>query len=414
MNPQIRHLLAYLCLLIANYCCLLAQHGELDLRIEGNQKRVDIPFQLENNFIVVPVLIDNILPVNFIVDTGAEHTIILDRALTDIINAQYQRVFDIVGSDLSTTIQALLAVGIDFKIGSKLTARNRSVLVLSDNKFNFEELTGVPIAGILGGDFLMRFVVEIDYNRRVLRLHEPSNFEAGRRYEKLPAQFERNRAFLETKITLSGQNRMDRLLLIDTGASLGLLLLNAEDEVIQLPEQTVFAPIANGLGGRIMGTVGRARNFSIGNQDMGAMVLFFQDLPPFMDSLNILREGIIGNRALQRFNLVIDYPRKAVYVRPVGRWPRNFPFDRSGLVVSAGGPNLTKYQVINVIENSPAAEAGLQAGDIIRRLNGTPGPLLTLNGINRKLEGKVGRRIRIVVERDGRIFTVEFYLRDLI
>lgn len=403
--------LSIFCLCLSN---VLAQHGELDLRIEGNQKRVDIPFQLINNFIVVPVLIDNLLPVNFIVDTGAEHTIILDRTLTDAINARYQRVFEIVGSDLSTSLQALLAVGIDFKIGTKLTAKNRSVLVLSENNFNFEELTGVPIAGILGGDFLMRFVLEIDYHRRVLRLHEPSNYQPGRRHEQLPAQFERNRAYLEGELVLSGQRQLRRLLLIDTGASLSLLLLSKEEEEVQLPDETILAPIANGLGGQLMGMVGRARNFSIGKQDLGAMVLFYQDMPPFMDSLNVLREGIIGNRALQRFNLIIDYPRRAVYARPVGRWPRSFPFDRSGLIVSAGGPHLTKYQVLSVIENSPAAEAGLEAGDIIRRLNGTPGPLLTLNGINRKLEGRVGKRIKILAERDGLLFHVEFYLRDLI
>ncbi|MEM6878678.1 MAG: signaling protein, partial [Bacteroidota bacterium] len=61
-----------------------------------------------------------------------------------------------------------------------------------------------------------------------------------------------------------------------------------------------------------------------------------------------------------------------------------------------------------------ADEAGLKAGDFIRRLNGTPGGLLTLNGINKKLEGKTGKRIRILAERSGYSFRVEFRLRDII
>lgn len=391
-----------------------AQAGLLDLQINGNQRRVDIPFRLENNFIIVPVVINNIWPVNFIIDTGAEHTIILDRTLTDATGTDYQRVYDIVGSDLSTTIQALLAVGVTLRIGENLTALNRSVLVLSENRFNFQELTGVPITGIIGGDFLMRFVVEIDYHKQILRLHEPSGFRPSRKHEILPTEFHRNRAFLQTNISMTGSDTVSRLLLIDSGASLGLLLLSKPEDDISLPETTIFSPIANGLGGKIMGIVGRARNCQIGEQQLGAMVLFFQNLPPFMDSLQLEREGIIGNRALQRFNLVIDYPRQIVYAKPVGRWPERFPFDRSGLLISAGGRNLNQYQIISVVPNSPAAEAGLQVGDIIRRLNGTPGVLLTLDGINRKLESKVGRKIRIVAERNGVILNVEFQLRDLI
>lgn len=414
MRYKTKYIAVILILIGSSISDLQAQFGQLDLRISGNQKRVEIPFTFENNFIVVPVLFANLIPVNFIVDTGAEHTIILDQTLTDIVSANYQREFEIVGSDLSTTITALLAVGIDMRIGNNLLARNRSVLVLTDHDFNFEGMTGIPIAGILGGDFLMRFVLEIDYRRQVLRLHEPSSFRPPRKFQTLPAQFERNRPYLETEINISNNRSMSKRLLVDSGASLSLLLFFQPEEDIPLPDTTILSPIANGLGGQILGTVGRARNLKIGSYQMGGMIMFYQDFPEYLDSLDIKRDGLIGNRALKRFHLFIDYPRQQVYAQAVGRWPSEFPYDRSGLTISAGGPKLTQYQIINVVPGSPAARAGLLPGDFIRRLNGTPGALLTLSGINKKLEGKVGRRIKIVAERQGYIFRVEFRLKDII
>ncbi|MEL7377520.1 MAG: hypothetical protein AAFN65_11205, partial [Bacteroidota bacterium] len=85
MFSNLKHIVSLFILLVTCQPNLSGQFGQLDLRISGNQRRVEIPFRFENNFIVVPVLIQNLIPVNFIIDTGAEHTIILDRTLTDII-----------------------------------------------------------------------------------------------------------------------------------------------------------------------------------------------------------------------------------------------------------------------------------------------------------------------------------------
>ncbi|MEM6396283.1 MAG: PDZ domain-containing protein [Bacteroidota bacterium] len=414
MSTKLKHILFLIILLLSTSNKVFTQFGQLDLRILGNQKKVEIPFRFENNFIIVPVVLDNLIPVNFIVDTGAEHTIILDRTLTDILSANYQREFEIVGSDLTTSITALLAVGINMQIGENLLAKNRSVLVLTDHDFNFENLTGVPIAGIIGGDFLMRFVLEINYQKRVLKLHEPSSFKPPKKHELLPSYFERNRPYVEAEININSNEQFERRLLIDSGASLSFLLFFQPDENLPLPDSTILSPIANGLGGELLGTVGRARNLNVGDYKMGGMVMFFQDFPAYLDSLDIKRDGLIGNKALKRFHLFIDYPREVVYARAEGKWPSKFPFDKSGLTVSAGGPKLSRYQIINVVPNSPAYEAGLRSGDFIKRFNGIPGALLTLNGINKKLEGKVGRRINIVAERKGEILKIEFRLRELI
>ena len=148
-----------------------------DLKRLKKGKRIEIPFSLVNDFIVINVLLDNVLPVQFIVDTGAENTVLLEKRMSDMLEVDYRRTYNVRGADLETTLTAYLATGIDLRLADALLARDRSMLVLAENYFNFERIIGQNIQGILGADFLMRFIVEINYRKRVLVLHEPSKLE---------------------------------------------------------------------------------------------------------------------------------------------------------------------------------------------------------------------------------------------
>jgi len=48
------------------------------MKVLGRYKRIELPFSIENNFMVINILLDNILP-SFIIDTGAENTILLEK-----------------------------------------------------------------------------------------------------------------------------------------------------------------------------------------------------------------------------------------------------------------------------------------------------------------------------------------------
>ncbi|MGB3798181.1 MAG: hypothetical protein WA952_00120, partial [Lewinella sp.] len=50
----------------------------LDMKVLGNYRQIEIPFDTENDFIVIPILLNNLIPLRFIVDTGAENTVLLD------------------------------------------------------------------------------------------------------------------------------------------------------------------------------------------------------------------------------------------------------------------------------------------------------------------------------------------------
>lgn len=387
-----------------------------DLKVLGRYKRIELPFDVENDFLVISILLDNVLPLRFIIDTGAENTILLEKGITDMLNIAYRRTFQVRGADVDNALTAYLATGIDLRIADRLLARNRSMLVLEENYFDFERITGTTIQGILGADFLMRFTVEFDFRRNLMILHEPSKYKPSGKHVQVPSTFIRSRPYLEIPVGVNQQKATVRRLLLDSGAGLTLLMHTFGDSSdVDLPVQKVPAYIANGLGGSLEGSVGRSRKIELAGKELNGVVTYFQPLDTVgLDFLNE-REGIIGNRILKRFNVAIDYTGRRVFFRPEGRkWKNKFQFDRSGMSLIAGGPNLRSYSVASLVPDSPAARAGIKVGDRIVAVNNTSVSFLTLSGIIRRLEGKPGRRIKIRYERDGNYTITEFRLEDLI
>ncbi|MFD1259131.1 S41 family peptidase [Entomomonas asaccharolytica] len=64
-------------------------------------------------------------------------------------------------------------------------------------------------------------------------------------------------------------------------------------------------------------------------------------------------------------------------------------------------------KIVTPIDDSPAAKAGIKAGDIILRINDTPTKDLSLTDASEKMQGKIGEKINLIIVRgQGKPFTV--------
>jgi S1-C subfamily serine protease len=108
--------------------------------------------------------------------------------------------------------------------------------------------------------------------------------------------------------------------------------------------------------------------------------------------------GVYGEPLLSRFNATYDYARKTVWLEPlpqVGPLPPN----RAGLSVArktAGGP----LAVSSVAEGSPAAEAGLKLGDVVRSVNGQAAETLARADVQALFLEAPGARVTLEVGSD--------------
>lgn len=386
-----------------------------DLIIRKNAPQVEIPFEYKNNFIIISVLLNDVFPLKFIFDTGAEHTILTKREITDLLQVNYQRRFTVMGSDMKTELHAYLATGVRFKI-DKLLATNRTMLVLEEDYFRFEEYAGINIQGILGADFFRRFVVKIDYRKQRITLYDPARFEPpSKKYTKVPVEIYRHKPYINASTSLHSGLETDLKLLVDSGAGLTLLLHTDTDSSLTLPPTVIRSSLGMGLGGTIEGFLGRIQHFEMADFHFENMGTSFQEIQGTTDSAYLNdRNGILGNQVMSRFTIIIDYIREELYLRPTRRFDRKFRFDRSGLAIANSGPNLNSFVVFYVVPESPADEAGIQVGDEIKTLNNIPVTFLSLADIVRKLQRRQGKRIKMRLERGEESFQVKFRLRDLI
>jgi len=69
----------------------------LGFSLPQGKRKIQIPFEVHNNLIVVPVVLNHALPLKFIVDTGVRTAILTQKTFTDILGLTYARKYSISG-----------------------------------------------------------------------------------------------------------------------------------------------------------------------------------------------------------------------------------------------------------------------------------------------------------------------------
>ncbi len=380
-------------------------------------KRAEIPFEYVNNFIVLSISFNGTLPLKFIYDTGAEHTILTKREISDILQVRYDREFRVKGADLSTELVAYLARNIRLQVlGKDIVAENEDILVLKEDYFRFEEYAGVEIQGILAGRIFSRYLVKINYHRHIITLFEHGTYNMQKDgFQPIPVEITRNKIYVNAIAQLRPDSLTQVKLLLDTGAGMPLMLFSNTHPLIQPSPNAIPSNIGMGLGGYLEGYVGRTSLLNLQQFSQHNILTYFQTVDTTQD-LGYLngRNGLIGNTILNRFQLILDYENTRVWLKPNRYYKRDFIFDRSGLNLIASGPSLNHFTVLNVLPRSPAAEAGILAGDQIMRIGWLASSFRTLSELQAILQKKPGTGVKIVVKREGKVFKKRIVLRDLI
>ena len=380
------------------------------------KKSVDIPFEYVNNFIILNVIFNKKLPLKFIFDTGAEYTILTKSNYASISGIHLEREFKILGADLTTEITAYLARNVSIQ-ASKLFVPAADILVFKDDYFQFEELTGVEVDGIIGANIFSKFVLSINYKKKIITLHNPDRFSPpSAKYSMQPLTITKNKPYINVNLkTNVTDHPIDVKLLLDTGASLSLLLYTDTHESIKVPPTVISGNIGMGLGGQLEGYLGRIQEFNIADHKFNNVITNFQEIHEFLDTSFLNgRNGIIGNLVLDRFNIIIDYNNQKLYLKPNKKFKKAFEYDKSGLMIISTGKDLRTLVVNKVVSDSPASEVGIQKGDIIKKVNWIPSGYLTMKDLIRILQKKEGKRIKITIKRNGKRMKFEFRLKELI
>lgn len=377
---------------------------------------MDIPFEYVNNFIILNLTINKRLPLKFIFDTGAEHTILSKREISDLLNIRYEREFKFTGSDMKTELIAYLARDIRFDITEKTAAPKEDIFVLQEDYFRFEEYAGINIHGILAAGVFSKFIIKINYQKQIITLYDRKYFklhEDG--FVPIPVEIFRNKIYFHTRIQVVPDSFAPVKLLLDTGAGLSLLLFSNTHPLVHPPANAISSNIGMGLGGYLEGFTGRIVSLDFGPGTQQNVITYFQELDTTRD-LQYLnnRNGLIGNTLLNRYQIIMDYEGEKIWLKPTKDVRKAFVYDRSGISFIASGATLSTFAVQNVVPRSPAAEVDIRPGDILVRVGATPASFLSLQEVQNKLRKSPGKEIKLTLKRDGKRLKKKLVLRDLI
>ena len=383
--------------------------------IDKKSHKAEIPFELHDNFIIVNVVFENVFPLRFIFDTGAEYTILAKKEIATSLNVPFDRSIMLMGTDMRTQMQAYIARRIRLKMPNLILVKD--ILVLEDDFLQLEKFVGLDVHGILGVEAFKGYIVKIDYVKKIITLYDPSVFGKAdhRKYEELPIEIIRSKPYLTTEAQIQTDSSVSLKLLIDTGAGLSLLLHTYSTPGLVMPKTVIRGNLGTGMGGIIEGFVGRIKTLKIGSLRLNSPVCNFQELLVLSDSSYLnRRNGLLGSEILSRLNIIIDFPREKIYFQPNSSFNQSFTYDRSGLQLIAHGELLNRFIVQYVLDNSPAHEAGIQVGDELLKINGLQTSFYNLGTLNNMFHKRVGKKIKLTVLRNNRKIKYTFHLRDLI
>jgi predicted aspartyl protease len=274
-------LLILVCLLVS---VQTSAQQTLGFQLDDKRKKIFIPIEIYDNLIVVPVIVAGRLPLKFILDTGVRTTILTDKSLSDALNLRYSRKYTFSAPGGDRKVDAYITNNVSLDIPG-IHGDGHAIMVLAEDFINLRSFLGTEVHGILGYELFSRFVIKINYKKKMIELMVPQRFKPGKNYHSVPIVVEDTKPYLLASVTLNDTTKIKVKLLVDTGASHGLILQPETDSSIQVPPNHIHSIIGQGLGGVIMGNIARIKSLQLGPDIIPDVIANFPDPNSYTDSI---------------------------------------------------------------------------------------------------------------------------------
>lgn len=276
----------------------------------SSQSAFSIPFEIsEKGHIFLRVRINGSEPLWFGLDSGTEQTLI-SRQQAQALKLKLQGGLQAAGSGEST-VDFALARNVSFNLsGVDFTVAEVGVLPLEFAS----PISGQAVGGLLGYDFIRRFVVEIDYPAHVINLYRPRGYRYRGHGEIISIRMMDNNPHIPMKVVLPGIKPVTGLFLIDSGAGTDIEFYSPFVRRYKLLDSTQETAEAStlGIGGASKIRIGHATNVQIGRAVIANPTVQFSQATSGDDATTI-GAGIIGGRLLRQFKTVIfDASRRRI------------------------------------------------------------------------------------------------------
>lgn len=410
-----------------------------------NKNKIVIPFLLHNNSIIVQPKINDI-QLNLILDTGSGYNILFAFPEKDSIAFNNTSKIKITGPGMNDPIDAYISKNntIEFK---NISSKKLDIILMLEDKYSFTTSIGIPIHGILGADFFMDNVVEVQYDTKKIVIYRKETKRFSKKilnYKKMPFVLKDKKPFIPVTINIEDKELQNLELLVDTGLSDGLWIFEKELNIKN--NKYIDDYLGAGIGGNVYGKRVRFETINFSDYEFREPIISLPDTISFLKK-NILnqRDGSVGGEILKRFNVVFNYKKQVMFLDKNSNFNNKFYYNMAGFDVHHNGVEVVKeiiksdlptgaknitdliydsskvnfqyilkpgIEISYVRKNSIADKAGLEINDKLIAINGRKSVNFKLYEILEILQKNVNETIVVEVERKGKKITVELVLKE--
>jgi len=118
--------------------------------------------------------------------------------------------------------------------------------------------------------------------------------------------------------------------------------------------------------------------------------------------------GLIGNQILKRFNVIFNYERREIYLKPNGLYREPFEYSYSGmeLYYIAGA-----IIVGSIVKGSPADNAGIKEGDVVITIDNNASQDFVQY---KRTLMTAKKQVRLIIQRDEALLEIRLKLQSLL
>ncbi len=370
-----------------------------DFSIGGNRTSTSVPIDLIDNHVYLDVTLNGKGPYRFVFDTGGSN--LIDPAVANEIKAAGSGLAQDSGTGAATEASSYAVVD-SLKVGNAVL--RHQVFFVEPIRKGFGVASGERVDGLIGFEVLARFTTTFDYARQTLTLTMPGLAPASGS-NLLPFVFIGTVPQIGCAI-----DGIPSQCTVDTGDSGSVNLyapfIVSHPQVVP-PAHSAVGVNGYGVGGGHNGFMGRLRLLEVGGFRLPDLVAGYSTQQQGFFASPFLAANL-GGGVWKRFTVTFDYAAETMVLQPNASLGARDSYDRSGMLLITKAGEIAVYAVR---DGTPASQAGLAKGDVIRSIDGVIPR--SLEQVRHALRGTPGTVLQLqVVDKTGRPRMVTLTLRD--